>query len=436
MEGVLNRPANLTIDTGKHESIQRSMRLWEEVKTTGNLPSRRSYHAATSIGYNLIIYGGQDIAEGVLDDMWAINLESNLLENLQWERVEALGELPPPMCRHTMVSYDNKVFLFGGTDQYNEYNSLYILDWRSHEWTKKRFDDSDLPPPLDSHSALVHSNGTDWAMILFGGFCRGARSNDIYIMNLKTFKWEKVICTGLQPNPRSSISAIIYNGGMFVFGGAEDGNEKLSDLWRYDIERKSWSEIRPNGTLPTPRSGHCGCLLNDVLVIFGGIQEITRETNDMYSYNITANEWGCIQLETQIEDPVSANDIEEFKKQVKVRNPQRSPTLPTKGVRQNSSSGETPSPDIQHRKRKVLYDGPPSPLVGRIKGKVPHARDGHSGVVIGDKMYVFGGDRHQMPFNDLYAYELDEPTVKTPLLPPSPEKQGTSLSRESSNPSS
>lgn len=43
---------------------------------------------------------------------------------------------------------------------------------------------------------------------------------------------------------------------------------------------------------------------------------------------------------------------------------------------------------------------------GMVAGR-PAARDGHSSNV--DKegnMYVFGGDRHQMPFNDLYMIKL------------------------------
>jgi hypothetical protein len=43
---------------------------------------------------------------------------------------------------------------------------------------------------------------------------------------------------------------------------------------------------------------------------------------------------------------------------------------------------------------------------GVIKGKRPTARDGHSGIVDDDKMYIFGGDRHHMPFNDLYCLDL------------------------------
>lgn len=44
---------------------------------------------------------------------------------------------------------------------------------------------------------------------------------------------------------------------------------------------------------------------------------------------------------------------------------------------------------------------------GLVKGKEPTARDGHSSTVDNEGwMYVFGGDRHHMPFNDLYMIKL------------------------------
>jgi hypothetical protein len=39
-------------------------------------------------------------------------------------------------------------------------------------------------------------------------------------------------------------------------------------------------------------------------------------------------------------------------------------------------------------------------------GKRPPARDGHTGLVIGDNFFVFGGDRHHMPFNDFHMLDL------------------------------
>jgi hypothetical protein len=43
---------------------------------------------------------------------------------------------------------------------------------------------------------------------------------------------------------------------------------------------------------------------------------------------------------------------------------------------------------------------------GKHKGKKPAARDGHSGVIYGDYFFVFGGDRHHMPFNDTFILDI------------------------------
>ena len=45
---------------------------------------------------------------------------------------------------------------------------------------------------------------------------------------------------------------------------------------------------------------------------------------------------------------------------------------------------------------------------GVISGVQPAARDGHTTVISEDGlMFVFGGDRHHMPFNDLYLMKLN-----------------------------
>jgi hypothetical protein len=41
-----------------------------------------------------------------------------------------------------------------------------------------------------------------------------------------------------------------------------------------------------------------------------------------------------------------------------------------------------------------------------IPNKLPAARDGHTGLIHNDQLIVFGGDRHHVPFNDTYMYDL------------------------------
>lgn len=45
---------------------------------------------------------------------------------------------------------------------------------------------------------------------------------------------------------------------------------------------------------------------------------------------------------------------------------------------------------------------------GLVAGTKPNPRDGHSACVDSHgTMWVFGGDRHHMPFNDLYMIKLE-----------------------------
>lgn len=48
----------------------------------------------------------------------------------------------------------------------------------------------------------------------------------------------------------------------------------------------------------------------------------------------------------------------------------------------------------------------------RQAGKRPAARDGHTGIVWNDLFVVFGGDRHHMPFNDLFMLDMASEFVK------------------------
>ena len=55
-------------------------------------------------------------------------------------------------------------------------------------------------------------------------------------------------------------------------------------------------------------------------------------------------------------------------------------------------------------KQEIIYDESHRYIIG----KKPCARDGQSVCVSGGKMYIFGGDRHLMAFNDLYSFDLDK----------------------------
>ncbi len=80
---------------------------------------------------------------------------------------------------------------------------------------------------------------------------------------------------------------------MWVFGGKDDDNNKLNDLWKLDLQELKWTLVKSvDGSEPLERSGHrCDVYAGSYMVLFGGIYEITKELNDFYLYDFQENKW-------------------------------------------------------------------------------------------------------------------------------------------------
>jgi hypothetical protein len=357
----------------------------------------------------MLLFGGIDTSEGVMGGLWSINIQDRYREEDIWEELPLRAGAPTGLCRHTAVVYENSMYVYGGYDDSSNSNATtFVLDIPSLAWTLIG-PEGELPPALDSHSAVLYSDGSATWMYTFGGFDLGSRSNSVYALNLTTRRWRVVSTSGQAPKPRSSHSTVVYEHDMYVFGGTNNDSVKLDDLWRLDLTTSAWTLVQVTGCVPSPRSGHTATLTMGLMLVFAGSVDSTIETNDMFVFNFTTKAWAQIQFEHVIQDPVSASQIEELKKS-KLPKKKGSPEV----VRKSVPSSEEASPEGRVVKVAV-FDGPPSPLVGKVGGKVPHPRDGHSALICKSSMIVFGGDRYQMPFNDLYCYSLVEDTLKTPL---------------------
>ena len=61
------------LDASPH-SVDMGNRNWYEVRLQGKVPERRGYHSTFIHQDYMYIYGGHDIREGSMDNMWVINL--------------------------------------------------------------------------------------------------------------------------------------------------------------------------------------------------------------------------------------------------------------------------------------------------------------------------------------------------------------------------
>ena len=69
------------------------------------------------------------------------------------------------------------MYIFGGEDLVTENNITYVFDFESGEWDRITPTEPGLPPPIDSHSAILWKNGDTTSMVVFGGYIGGSRSN-------------------------------------------------------------------------------------------------------------------------------------------------------------------------------------------------------------------------------------------------------------------
>jgi N-acetylneuraminic acid mutarotase len=97
-------------------------------------------------------------------------------------------------------------------------------------------DAENYPKTRDEHSAVILHD----SMIVFGGFAFGERCNDIFKYTFRSNTWEKVkVDSKVLPCPRAGHSSIIRHTDkgefMYIFGGKDDENNKLNDIWKFDF---------------------------------------------------------------------------------------------------------------------------------------------------------------------------------------------------------
>ena len=98
-----------------------------------------------------------------------------------------------PISHHTSIIKDDKMYLIGGSYNFNSNANVYSLDLRTFKCEMLRVrgaggDLENIPAARDEHTAVIHGD----TIILFGGFVDGERTNHIYKLYLNKNIWEKV----------------------------------------------------------------------------------------------------------------------------------------------------------------------------------------------------------------------------------------------------
>uniref|UniRef100_A0AC35U208 Kelch motif family protein n=1 Tax=Rhabditophanes sp. KR3021 TaxID=114890 RepID=A0AC35U208_9BILA len=212
---------------------------------------KRVNHAAVAVNGIIYSFGGYDQNEhyGKNDtiDIHALDIENRRYEhfdnkqgyyvmcedaNLLNDRsqiystssfLNSTQQYPVPFNRygHTVVEYKDKIYLWGGrNDVMLSSDVLHEYDPANNEWKVIRVSGR-CPPARDGHTAVVW----DDKMVVFGGFeeLHQLFSQDVFIFDFKTCVWSELqITNGSKPTHRDFHTSVILGDEMFVWGGRSD----------------------------------------------------------------------------------------------------------------------------------------------------------------------------------------------------------------------
>jgi dynein heavy chain len=170
------------------------------------------------VGDYAYIFGGNDFRRPPGPNAEMNKLDMSLTDFL-WSKVEVSGRCPEPRSHHSTVVYGTKIIMFGGFRNSSlRYNDVWIYDTTTDEWsqphvgvTETRGEGEvffkrnwpDVPSPRGGHSATLIGN----QMYIFGGYGGAGFArrdfNDVYALDLDSWEWRSIECTGEVPDARS-----------------------------------------------------------------------------------------------------------------------------------------------------------------------------------------------------------------------------------------
>ncbi|XP_053205789.1 F-box only protein 42-like isoform X2 [Panonychus citri] len=227
----------------------------------------------------MYIFGGCNSGKTTFNDMWTFDLSQR-----QWIRPISSGNYPPPKACCSLVSYKDKLILFGGWthsssnrihDSWKLFNHIHEFDTKTSRWSLIEVM-SDCPP-MAGHKACIY--GIE--MIVFGGLqslenapYNYLASNDVFAFNISGHTWRKVNTDGPKPPPRYGHSQLVIDDHLIVLGGSSGPKKFLSDFWILDMRTEPWTwhpiEVNYSQSSEPPIIGtNPVCKVDDLLVCLG-----------------------------------------------------------------------------------------------------------------------------------------------------------------------
>ncbi|KZV47414.1 tip elongation aberrant protein 1-like [Dorcoceras hygrometricum] len=175
------------------------------------------------------------------------------------------------------------------------------------------------------------------------------------------------------PSERWGHSASYFNGLLYVFGGCR-GGVHFSDVLVCCIETMTWNILETSGPGPGPRDSHSAVLVGSKMIVFGGTNG-SKKVNDLHILDLLSREWTRPECRGNPPCARESHTANVFADEKMV-------------VFGGSGEGEANYLNDLHvlDLKNMEWTSP------EVRGRVPAPRDSHSSVVVGDMLFVCGGD--------------------------------------------
>ena len=206
-------------------------------------------------------------------------------------------------------------------------------------------------------------------------------------MKENNLKWSSIKTSA----PKISLNlgtSVELNDKMYIFGGLNEDNIELNTLWEYNVKTNLWTELKPFGILPSPRTNKFCSIqtINNKIVIFG--YNFSKKRNDIWVYDPENNTW-----EEKIQD-------KKPKKRFFFSSTVNDNKMYIYGGKFLDFLNELWVYDLEKNSWTELK---PNNEIN----KLPTKRYGQSMIVIKNKIIVFGG-RFGNCLNDVWVYDLEK----------------------------